>query len=189
MANPQLKMFALAYSKTVDDNMLPGPPELLRGTGDPNGEVTGQEGAYYIDLDTGNLWLCLADDSTTWSQISAGGGPVDLSSSISFTGQSTPAALAAGNTNDYAPDLTDISRLRLAANAAGSTLTGLAGGTDGRVLILTNVSANDLTLSPEDAGSAAANRFAMNGTVIVGQNQSVQIIYDGPLQRWTMLGV
>lgn len=97
--------------------------------------------------------------------------------------------LGAGDNDDIAPDLTEAARLQVTTNAAGSTLTGIAAGSDGQVLVITNVSANDLTLSPEDAGSAAANRLAINGPQVLGQYQSLMFLYDATIARWTALGV
>lgn len=108
--------------------------------------------------------------------------------SVIFSAASSHAALPAGNTDDLALPA-GVARLRLSADAAGSTVTGLVAGADGQVIIVTNVSANDLTLEPENAGSAAANRFAINGTVILGQNQSLALMYDTGIARWSAWGV
>jgi hypothetical protein len=107
---------------------------------------------------------------------------------VVFTAASTPAALAAGNNNNFALPA-NVSRIRFSANAAGSTLTGLGAGADGQVIVVTNISANDLTLSPEDALSLAANRFAINGTQILGANQSLAFMYDTGIARWSAWGV
>lgn len=110
------------------------------------------------------------------------------SGAVAFTAANTPAALAAGNNNNFALPA-NVSRIRFSANAAGSTLTGLGAGTDGQVIVIQNISANDLTLSPEDALSLAANRFAINGSQILGQNQSLAFMYDTGIARWTAWGV
>lgn len=102
----------------------------------------------------------------------------------------TPAALAAGQTNDYAPgSLTTVNRLRLSADAAGSQISGLVptGIVDGQVIVVTNISANDLTLLAASAASAAANRFAINGDQVLGQGQSITLLYDTGLARWTQV--
>jgi hypothetical protein len=97
----------------------------------------------------------------------------------------TPAALAAGNNNDYAGFSTN-SFARLSANAAGSTLTGFANGTNGRVLILVNISANALTITNEDAASVAANRIiTLSGqSVVLGLNDVMALAYDPTTTRW-----
>jgi len=115
---------------------------------------------------------------------SFGGGS---SAAFSLTGK-LAVNLAAGNTDDWAPDLTDISRLEVTA-AGAATVTGLVGGSDGLVIIVTNVGLNDVTLMAEDAGSTAANRFAMNGDALLLSGWSAMFIYSSALSRWTKLGL
>ena len=103
-----------------------------------------------------------------------------------FLGIVEPATLGAGTTNNWAPTLTGATRVRFDGPAAAD-VTGLAGGTDGRYLILTNDGANAITFRDEDAGSTAGNRFAFNGDILVGADESFTIIYDGSISRWTRL--
>lgn len=136
----------------------------------------------------GSCWLNPAqislDTATRMLSILQGAG-----GAFALTATLTPAALGAGQTDDYNPgSLAAVARLRLSANAAGSQLSGLiASATDGQAIVITNISANDLTLLAENAGSAAANRFALNGDVILGANQSVTLLYDTGIARWTLL--
>lgn len=112
-------------------------------------------------------------------------------SAFTLTTSLTPAALGAGQTDNYNPgDFSAVARLRLSANAAGSQLSGLvASATDGQVVVITNISANDLTLLDESASSTAANRFGLNGDRILGQNESLMLIYDTGIARWSALGI
>jgi hypothetical protein len=95
-------------------------------------------------------------------------------------------ALAAGGTNDWAPAIAGVTRLEVTA-AGVATVTGLAGGTDGKVIIVTNVGGNDFTLMAQDPGSVAANRFASNGDTLLQAGWSAQFIYSAALSRWTRL--
>lgn len=97
----------------------------------------------------------------------------------------SPAALGVGNNNDYA-GVASSSFARLAADALGSTLTGLAAGTDGYFIIIVNVSGNTLTIAHEDANSAAANRFitATGLAVVMAQHDAAFFCYDGVTARW-----
>jgi hypothetical protein len=121
----------------------------------------------------------------------AGSGPggASLSGPVSFgAGAPTPAALPAGNTNDWTP-VGFATAVRLEVTAAGSaTVTGLTGGTDGRYMIVTNVGANDVTLLAQDAGSVAVNRFASNGDTTLLAGYSAAFIYSGALARWSRIG-
>ena len=100
----------------------------------------------------------------------------------------SPAALAAGNNNDYA-GISTRSFARLLANAAGSTLTGITGGTDGRFLIIANVSANALTITNEDAASAAANRIITLSalSIVLAAGDVMVLTYDPTTARWRQI--
>jgi len=102
-----------------------------------------------------------------------------------FLGIVSPAALAAGVTNNWAPTLTGATRVELSGGAAAE-ITGLVGGVDGRWLILTNIGAtNNVIIRDEDVLSTAANRFSMNGDLILGLSESATFLYSGTLSRWT----
>lgn len=67
-------------------------------------------------------------------------------------------------------------------------LTGLQGGEDGRVVILL-VAAGELTLTSQDDRSEVGNRFiTTNGNnLVIGENGSVTLIYDGVSNRWRIM--
>ena len=114
-------------------------------------------------------------------------GNMDVSGAVLFTGLVAPAALAAGDNDDVNLGITAVTRARISGNAVTSNLTGVTGGVDGAILILTNVSANTIMIINEDTGSTAANRFAINGDMVLPQNCSAVFIYDGSITRWTRL--
>lgn len=105
-------------------------------------------------------------------------------SSFALTADITPAQITA-NTNDYAPTgLATANTLRLSTDASRD-LTGLTGGSDGRLMIVHNVGSNALVLKNESASSTAANRFALGGAdVTLAANQSVTLQYDATSSRW-----
>lgn len=113
--------------------------------------------------------------------------PLDVQDETYFTGVNTPSALGAGTTNNWAPSLAGATRIEFSGPAAAD-VTGLAGGTDGRMLILTNVGANAIIFRDENASSTAANRFGLNGDITIGVNESVMLLYSGTVSRWTSLG-
>jgi hypothetical protein len=102
----------------------------------------------------------------------------------------TPAALAAGNNNNYAPaNLHSANALRLTPDATGSTITGIefVTGQNGRVLVIENISTTaSITLTNEDGLSTATNRFSLpgNASVTIAPNGSFQIWYDPTSGRW-----
>lgn len=111
-----------------------------------------------------------------------------LADTVAISGTITPAQITVDQ-NDYnPPGLSSASVLRLNSNAT-RTLTGIAGGAAGRLLVLHNIGANDISLSDADAGSAAANRFALaeNKTVTAGEAAVLQ--YDSTSSRWRMISL
>src|SRR5262245_29019125 len=112
---------------------------------------------------------------------------VTLDGAAKLTGDISPAALGA-STNDYAPaGFAGANVLRLDMASGGSTLTGLAGGAAGRVVVVLNISGtDDLTLSHLDAGSSGGNQFSLpdDADVVVRRGGSVVLYYDGTSTKW-----
>lgn len=89
-----------------------------------------------------------------------------------------PAALGAGDNNDYSPS--NATLLYLQANGAGSAITGFSGGIGCRKIRIVNVSANNLTLKHANAGSVAANRLTSpsGADIVLAQNDCAEVQYD-----------
>ncbi len=98
-----------------------------------------------------------------------------------------------GVINDYAP--TDFANARVIyQDTSGSTtLNGIAGGADGRRILLVNIGANTLTMAHEAAASVAANRFigigAANVSLTAAAMNAAELIYDATAARWRILGM
>lgn len=122
--------------------------------------------------------LAAADATTAFKLLSA--------AALSATGDISPAVLAA-NTDDWAPvGFATASTIR-ASSSAAINLTGIAAGTDGRLLMLHNVGTFAITLK-DDATSTAANRFQMNGDYPLNPDASVLLEYDSTSSRWRIFG-
>jgi hypothetical protein len=108
------------------------------------------------------------------------------SEDFAFSGSVTPAPLGTSQ-NDYNPTgLATATEIRQASLAAVN-ITGLQGGVAGRVLVLVNVGSFNITLKNQDAASAAANRFAATGAVLVEPDGVVALRYDATSQRWRVV--
>jgi hypothetical protein len=115
---------------------------------------------------------------------------------VQFSNTISPSTLSAGNNNNYSPTGVGTAYLlRLTGDGGGtSAITGIAGGTSGRKLVLCATSTAAITLLDEDANSTAANRFAdLSGLSIIlgtgaGSIPCIEIIYDGTSSRWRVLG-
>lgn len=114
-------------------------------------------------------------------------GLTDVQQSFAFTGDISPSQITADQ-NDYNPTgLSTASVLRLNTNASRN-ITGLAGGADGRILLIHNIGTTDLVLKDENVGSVAANRLALAADVTLGADQSAMIQYDATSTRWRLIG-
>lgn len=96
------------------------------------------------------------------------------------------AALAAGANNNLSPaGLDATARLGLTPVDDTSELRGLEAGTDGQLLMILNHStANLFTIVNESGTSTAANRFAINGDIIIPARCGALFMYDGTIDRW-----
>lgn len=106
---------------------------------------------------------------------------------ILFTGVISPTSLASSQ-NNYAPTgFATASTIRLTSSTSVN-ITGLAGGTNGRFIILHNIGSNNIVLVNSSGSSTAANQFLFNGNITLGANQSVTLRYDGTSSRWRATG-
>lgn len=121
----------------------------------------------------------------TWAPIASPTftGAVNVSQALKLSGSLFPAQLTA-SVNNYNPaGLSTATVIRLDANAAWD-ITGLAGGADGRFMLLENGSAFPIRLTNADAASLAANRFQFGVPRILEAGRTILIIYDGGSTCW-----
>jgi hypothetical protein len=111
------------------------------------------------------------------------GAGLDAGTSVALSGDISPAQITADKNNYDPTGLAKASVLRLTSDAS-RTITGLAGGADGRVMIILNVGVNPIVLANQNTSSAAANRFAIGTNLTIGADQSASLIYDATSQRW-----
>lgn len=111
---------------------------------------------------------------------------------VQFTGTITPPAFGVpGNVNDYNPaGLATASTIYLTVGSSGVFITGLAGGTLGRFLLIHNTSNLNVTFVNQSGASAVANRFFLTGNTdyVLGPNEIMLLQYDLALTRWRMQG-
>ena len=111
----------------------------------------------------------------------------DITGVFSLTGIISPTALSA-DTNDWAPTGLSTASVIRASTTASWNLTGLTGGSAGRIIIVHNVGSFDLVLKDEDAGSAAANRFALDADLTLRPDMVAMLQYDATSLRWRAMG-
>lgn len=110
---------------------------------------------------------------------------LEVRKSIRFAGDITPDTLDA-SANNYDPEgLSNASVLRLRASTAVN-LTGLAGGSDGKILYVYNIGSSAITFKDESGSSTAANRFALAADVVLSGDESIMLQYDASSSRWRL---
>ena len=97
----------------------------------------------------------------------------------------SPTQLAA-NTNNWNP--TDLSTARVIrfSTDARRNITGLAGGSGSRQLVLHNIGTFPAVFKWEDSNSDSEKRFSFG--ITLGGNQSMGIEYDSTTNRWRLTG-
>jgi len=126
-----------------------------------------------------------------------GNGSLSANGSFVISGNVTPTIITA-NTTAWNPGTSNVYVIRLQANAAGTAnntnlyeayISGLTAGTNGQIIILSNIGAQKIQLRNEDSANetTAANRFNLPNHVWLDALQSVKITYDGNLSRWRPL--
>jgi hypothetical protein len=135
-------------------------------------------GAGHFMVCNGGTWASALSYSSTGNTLVPRG--------LSLTGGINPAMIGASQNNYNPAGLANASGLRLSASGAYN-ITGLAGGSLGRIVNVMNAGSNPITLTNEDAASIAANRFALGANLTLGANQSAMLIYDLIAQRWRVV--
>jgi hypothetical protein len=113
---------------------------------------------------------------------------VPLAPSVLTGNVISPPSLAA-NVNDYAPaSFVDAKILRL-TSSANIDITGIAAGSVGRVVYVTNIGTSNIRLMNENTGSVAANRFALvnSANLTIRPNGGTTMWYDATSSRWRVL--
>lgn len=119
--------------------------------------------------------------------IDQGSGNLALPRGLSLTGVISPAQITSDQ-NDYAPaGFAAASVVRISTDAARD-ITGLAGGSDGRKVVILNAGAFNAVLKDENASSAAAHRFGFGDDLTLTAKQGATLIYDAAASRWRMVG-
>ncbi|OGI88134.1 hypothetical protein A2995_00140 [Candidatus Nomurabacteria bacterium RIFCSPLOWO2_01_FULL_33_24] len=120
---------------------------------------------------------------------------IDISADSNLFYSVSTLTTITGNSNDWA--IGDGVYFRVASNELGVyQITGIAGGSDGRVIYITNINtiggfSGDLTLKNEDANSTAANRFAFStgADINLREQSTYAFIYDSVISRWRELTI
>jgi hypothetical protein len=130
--------------------------------------------------------LKVSDDGTSFTEaftIDQATGNLTLPRGLALSGVVSPATITTDQ-DDYDPaGLSTCSVLQLSSDVARA-VSGLAGGIEGRVLVVLNIGSETITLRDDGASSVAANRFAFGGDIALGPKHAAVLRYDGTAARW-----
>ena len=109
------------------------------------------------------------------------------SGATALSGVISPTQITA-QADDYAPTgLSTATTLRLDSDATRA-ITGLTGGASGRLILIHYIGTTSVTLKDENAGSTAANRFALLADVDLVTDACILLQYDATSSRWRIAG-
>jgi len=112
--------------------------------------------------------------------------PLGQFNRFELIGTLTPPIIIADQDNYNPTGLSTASTLRISTTASRN-ITGLAGGSDGRIFTLHNIGSFNYTLVDESASSIAGNRFALTGNQTIPPDTSITLQYDSTSLRWRLL--
>lgn len=169
---------ALTLTHHATDLVLAGAANITTAAGD---EI---EFAEYASGD----WRMVGGvkaDGTAWV---GGGANVDVAGTFALSGDISPAQITADQ-NDYNPTgLSGASVIRITTDSTLRTITGLAGGADGRVVCIDYISGSGgLKLADDSASSTAANRFDLAADVTLTAPCIAVLKYDATSSRWRVM--
>jgi len=130
--------------------------------------------------------LKVSNDGTTFVEalaIDQSSGNATLPRGLALTGVISPSQITS-NQNDYNPaGIPSACVLNLSSDTLRS-VSGLAGGAEGRVVALVNTGSQIISLLNESSSSTAANRFALGCDITIAGKQAALLRYDGTASRW-----
>lgn len=139
-------------------------------------DISGAATDFALGIESGAMWFSVPTTSNSYKFYGAttnvatltGFGDWTQSGALTQTGIISPSALTSGNNANYAPTgFANATLIFVSGDAIGSTLTGIAAGSNGRLITICNAGGgSSITLSDEDANSLAANRIRTISTIL-----------------------
>ncbi len=96
---------------------------------------------------------------------------------------------SAGNGSNNDINVGNFSFIRITGPSGVFTITGISGGSDGKVIILYNTTGQNMTIAHDSASSQPANRiYTMTGANVTSTGQATAMfVYDTTASRWIMV--
>lgn len=158
-------------------DMIGGGGDMLAATYDPQA-IAGDA------FDTDNHTDGLTNGVYTLAERSKLAALKALNEGIIWGGAISPPTLT-GDVNNYAPTgFATATILRLTCDPTDRSITGIAGGVAGKIIVITNVGSSLITLVGQSPSSDAENRIAVNGNVVLAAGQGIALFYEGTESLW-----
>ena len=148
---------------------------LVRAAFDKFPTLTGN-GLKVVRVNTGGTALEAVDASTLMSGVSG------------FSGTVSPSQITS-NQNNYNPTGWSSATVMRLSTDASRNITGIYGGSAGRLAVLHNIGSFNFVLKDSDASSDAENRFALDADLTVRPDWTAVLQYDSTSQRWRLWGM
>lgn len=163
----------------------------------------GSGGGGSTDAPVGAQYLTLATDATLTNErvftagqnvaVTDGGAGSTYTVAVgtktfALTGIISPTGTT-GTVNDYNPTSLSTAAIIRQTTTAATTITGLSGGSSGRMIVFFNIGTHDIDFINESTSSVAANRFSFGVDYCLAPNKSVILWYDSTSSRWRAAGI
>lgn len=134
-------------------------------------------------------WRVLAYQRATGASLINSG---NINGSFQLSAVLAPSSLGTSQ-NDFTPTGNATNSIWTLTSSASINITGIAGGTEGRLLCLRNINALgsgfNITLPSQNTNSLAANRIASPCDIVLRPGQQVVLQYDTTASRWIPFNV
>jgi hypothetical protein len=167
----------------TDETNNTAPSSGQKDTGWTDGQVAVSDYFNVLGFEAYKWFQYLSDGNFT--------GATDFSSgTFALSADISPAAIT-GGTDNYNPTGLSTAQIIRQDLSGDATLTGLAGGADGRLVMIVNLHATNVLKFSHQVTSSAANQFYLPGGrtyYIYGAGSCAIFQYDGTLSRWRLVG-
>jgi hypothetical protein len=139
-----------------------------------------------------NYTLPAADGSNGQVLTTNGSGTLSWSSSASSGITYTSTTMSLSGSGNHNLNTSTANYVKINQGSSNNfSITGIAGGTDGKVIILQHSGSGTMTLRNDNNGSSSSNRIlTQTGSDISTSGQGVYtLVYDSGLSRWIVIGV
>ncbi len=165
----------------------PAGPQGPQGNEGPQGDVgpVGCNNANFLIKNDGTVAICSEIYEDDFQKVGIGtnapNAKLDVNGDVALRAK-TLAQLTADVNNFFVDDK---SFIRLSSDALRN-ISGLTNGSDGKILIITNVGVNNVNLQHQNMSSLVPNQFMFStaADILLPPNHSITLIYDAVSTCW-----